>query len=349
MAPRPAWTLNVAAMGYARHTLHISNAEFPWLPTSIGPLCFQDDDTIVVSFVRRCSSETLGRRAASSVALPLGLEALFIGAADGRLRESREWPTSSWMSRTTPAPGGRIAAVFPDRVLLYTAALAPAGRIDLNAVDARRSGHVVFLVSPRPGFLVAYYGAPRGRREVILLDLGAERIVQSHSEDRSVVFGGETNVSDSGSQALPQSRDHQIYGFFVGDDSIFFWRPVLQDSVRVGLVSLGGLILFRETWYRRIPTEPRVPASNGRRFAIAVNKLTGGSVLLDIGAHASLWRVLVFDIAARRWIYALDCKKGRIKSISGLALSPDGTLLALIDQDGILEVFRLPPADPSPN
>lgn len=63
---------------------------------------------------------------------------------------------------------------------------------------------------------------------------------------------------------------------------------------------------------------------------------------MDIGRKASLVRIQVYDIPSRQWTYSLDAEKQGAKLLSGLGLSPDGSLLALITQDGILEVFRVP-------
>jgi len=43
-------------------------------------------------------------------------------------------------------------------------------------------------------------------------------------------------------------------------------------------------------------------------------------------------------------VHSLDGKKQGAKHISALALSPDGSLLAWINQDGLLELYRLPAA-----
>jgi len=51
---------------------------------------------------------------------------------------------------------------------------------------------------------------------------------------------------------------------------------------------------------------------------------------------------MAFDIASHQWIHMLDARKRKIADISGIALSPDGSHLALITQGGILEIYRVP-------
>ena len=90
------------------------------------------------------------------------------------------------------------------------------------------------------------------------------------------------------------------------------------------------------------------PSADGKRFGRALNKCHGGSAFLDIPSHGFVKQLLVCDLASRRWIFRLDGKKQKIRTLSGLALSPDCLLMGLITRDGVLEVYRLPKAeDPS--
>jgi hypothetical protein len=84
-------------------------------------------------------------------------------------------------------------------------------------------------------------------------------------------------------------------------------------------------------------------SADGKRLAVAVYVHKGGSTVLDIDYHNVLKRIVVFDIPSRRWVYTLEAKKQKIKTISGLALSPDGALVAILT-DGVVQVYRLPGA-----
>jgi hypothetical protein len=53
-------------------------------------------------------------------------------------------------------------------------------------------------------------------------------------------------------------------------------------------------------------------------------------------------QVMVFDLASRGWIARVEAKPLRVTSLWGLALSPDGSLLAFIDQDCVLWLFHIP-------
>lgn len=75
---------------------------------------------------------------------------------------------------------------------------------------------------------------------------------------------------------------------------------------------------------------------------IAIYEGKGGSEMLDIAPHYSLKSIRVYDLSERRWVYTLGGKSHGIRSISALALSPDGSFLGLINQDGVLQVYRVP-------
>jgi hypothetical protein len=145
-------------------------------------------------------------------------------------------------------------------------------------------------------------------------------------------------------------------GEFVNNDTILRTRLTGLDKdvqVWIGLLSTNGKLLFQQTFSKgEVPDQLRpgteAPqrgveiSAGGRRFALAVAKLKGGNTFLDIGGHTSVDRIMVYDLPNRQWIYTLDAKTQNIKSISGMALSQDGSLLGLINQEGILEIFRVP-------
>jgi hypothetical protein len=134
---------------------------------------------------------------------------------------------------------------------------------------------------------------------------------------------------------------------FVSNSSMLvgLYRPE-----RKALVTTDGEVLFMRVL---LPNQiygrggccdqyPARPSADGRRFAIPISDIKGYVPALDIGGKAVLNRIEVYDLPSRQWIQPVNAKQRRIKNISGLALSPDGTLLGLITSDGVLEVYRLP-------
>jgi hypothetical protein len=161
----------------------------------------------------------------------------------------------------------------------------------------------------------------------------------------------------------PMDSHDEFLGRFINNETVLNMRYVGgQDKnvqVWMGLVNTRGELLYQETFSKgevpydgthslgETPQRGVVFSAGGQRFALALAKIKGANTTLDIGGHLSLDRIMVYDVPSRRWVYTLDAKAERIKSISGMAISPDGSLLGLINQDGVLELYRVPEA-PNP-
>jgi hypothetical protein len=109
----------------------------------------------------------------------------------------------------------------------------------------------------------------------------------------------------------------------------------------IWLFDTSGEMLFRQTFGENENVSWQGSA-DGRRLAVAVRKIKGSNAILDIGGHAFLDRIMIFDVPSRRWVYVLDTKRQKIKDISGMALTIDGAALGVIDQDGVLEMYPIP-------
>jgi hypothetical protein len=131
------------------------------------------------------------------------------------------------------------------------------------------------------------------------------------------------------------------YPEFVSNDVLALYEPHALNLTP----AKGGAALLRakfpeDEWVGR----PLHPSAGGNRLAVSIWAHKGGSSLLDIDYHAVLKRITVFDIPSRQWVYTLDAKREKIRSISGLALSPDGTRMAIL-ADGVVGVYQLPDAE----
>lgn len=113
-------------------------------------------------------------------------------------------------------------------------------------------------------------------------------------------------------------------------------------SGNITLIRTDGEVVFQERFPDWEQLRWLVASADGGRFALAVYRGRGGSEVLDIGAHYTLERIMVFDVNAAQWVYTISTKSQGIKDLAGLALSPDGSLLALISSDGKLRLYRLP-------
>lgn len=340
LTPPAVWKLDVGALGYSAPTARLDPNTVGYGVPPIGPLCFLTNARLAVSFVGRSVTGSLPRRGELIPALPLRLHAVFVRAASGRLETVRQWPVESYRSRIAPAIGGRFVVIDRTRVMLYSADLRLLRTLDVPLGLSATKGSSMPAISPGGHYLLLQYDLNIMRwRELIdtesLRVLRTSTLVGWHLADPESVADNGTmlTANETGSVVITRlgARNQRVvcrsfynpscrYGYFIGDSALFrTQRSGRRWSMDVMLVD-GQL------------------ASD----AAAIERAKGGSGFFDIAPHYSLYRILIYQIPSGRWAYALDAKKEGIKSISGLALSPDGSRLALINQDNILEIFRLP-------
>lgn len=97
------------------------------------------------------------------------------------------------------------------------------------------------------------------------------------------------------------------------------------------------IALADDEWLGR----PLYPSAGGSRFAVTVWTHKGGNAPLDIGYRNVLKRIVVYDLTRRQAVFALEAKQQKMKNVSGVALSPDGSLMGILT-DGIVQVYQLP-------
>lgn len=131
---------------------------------------------------------------------------------------------------------------------------------------------------------------------------------------------------------------------FVNDDTVIF-----SAGHELFLLGVNGSILLKEQLGKHEFTDTATARSSrdGHRLAVAVYTLKGGSEMLDISAHEVLKRIMVYDLSSRSWVYMVDSKQVDLKNVSGFALSPNGSRLAL-RRDGFVELYRLPDSESPP-
>jgi hypothetical protein len=82
-------------------------------------------------------------------------------------------------------------------------------------------------------------------------------------------------------------------------------------------------------------------AANGTRVAIPICKSKGGLSGLDISPHVVLERVQIYDLPGLDRSFVLSQRNFDLSGVSGFALSPDGSKLALIRGTSV-ELYDLP-------
>lgn len=124
---------------------------------------------------------------------------------------------------------------------------------------------------------------------------------------------------------------------FLSNEVLALWMP---HGLRLVSKTGGDPLLkinFRDDeWLGR----SLYPSSDGSRFVVTVWAHKGGSAFLDVDYHSVLKRIVVYDLPSRQAVFTLDAKQQKIKNVSGVALSPDGSMMAIMT-DGVVEVYQI--------
>jgi hypothetical protein len=367
--PASIWQTDLRTEGYAEFA---RKGDVPSYPR-FEPLCFSGNGTLIASFVVRELTDSLAKRDTSVPSSPVHLHGVFFEGATGRIRTTRDWPVAHPNVGIICAPGGKFIMATGERLTLYSPDLESLKELS-TAAGSNWNPYFEFRQSPSTKSALLVYGntAPLRRdidaahiREYIssikwlywwidIDDLALRRSwidgIESHISvsDEAIVTTGGSPEPGSFADLIgePNGPKRAIcrgrtcgYPQFINARAVALVRP---ESLRV--MGTAGELLFDQEFQNGdalLVYEPLYTSADGQRFAIRVWTVKGSNALLDIGGHAVLRRVTVFDVPSRRWIYTLDAKQQKIKTISGLALSPDGSLLAIMT-DGIVRVYPLP-------
>jgi hypothetical protein len=347
-----------------------TGADYEEVP-QFDPICIPANDTVVVTFVTRGSPAEMPRRGETSLSLPFRLHALFVNTQSGQVRTTREWPTGLYSSRVLPGTEGRFIVLTADKLMLYSPQMELLKELDLSLTRRSVLGWRAHLSPSRKTLVVGYEP-----REDESRSLGEARTENQWIDTESLTvtqrwtakgFSGDfDNISDRAFVGiLPGIKIRELNApwrqlcgtrtAFCGDHPQFISNSVILTRTDplpryISLFRTNGALLFKQDFP---PSEvfqcrqyagpnPARPSADGRRFALPVGRLHGGSRFLDIGAKFTLKQIMVFDLASNGWIARVECKPLRVTSLWGLALSPDGSQLAFIDQDGVLWLFRIP-------
>jgi len=128
--------------------------------------------------------------------------------------------------------------------------------------------------------------------------------------------------------------------FFVNDSTL-----AIPDGGEMSVVTLAGALVFGVELSKKFSFAREATSTGGARFAFIETERRGSAALdwsMDADDH-----VVVYDVAQKKAIYTRTVRGGSPwippfeEHRNRLALSPDGAMLALLD-DGIVEVFQLP-------
>lgn len=328
-------------------------------------LWFLDNNTIIISFVTGDNSENaLSTREGSDFNQPLRLQTVFLEVETGRVKLTQAWPTPSRFAGIVAANDRSFLTQRGRLLTLYSSDATEIKRLTLPALPKRSSGwywgwqahssltgrHVLFalddLMTTSPG-------------EWIWVDTETLEITHSWNEVQSGGIAISDNAVAMGACAYWQyhcepkiefrqltttwktiaemeKRTHPGGVQFIDEDTLFLsgepWKLLRTDGkeVMTGAASAEG--------------DTAVVSADSRRFVIPGFTVIGKTPALDIGGHGELRTVSVYDAPFHERSYRLEVKRVRIGEFAKLALSPDGSKLAVLYNETVY-VFQLPPHD----
>lgn len=327
-------------------------------------LWFLGDSTIVATFVTREGiNPSLSSRESSDPNQPLRLRAIFLDADTGKVRSIQAWPSEATLARIVAASEGKFVIQSGTTLTLYSSDAKELKRLSLPPPPQNLNG---WNRHPSPtGKSILFENSDwrtTSPKSWIWVGTDDLQIIRSWKEEQS----GRIGISDSEVAMAacmfveyhcdPTLRVRRLAtewksiapieksGWpwapqFVNNDTLFMpgtpWKLLRTDGkvVLTGAYPKGG---------------GAISSAGGQRFVIPFFKLVGRVEALDIGGHDELKTISVYDAPFHERAYQLEVKGTKIKSISDksvaqLALSPDGSKLAIL-YDETVYVFQLPPA-----
>ncbi len=355
----PVWKFDLRSVGF---TGFAPKQEQWGLNLRLNPVCFISNDTLIATFITQEDVTTLARRDQPGELLPLRLHGIFLDASTGQVRNTKEWSITRPRGGIIAASEGQFAVLTPGIIALYSPKFDELKKLRLSS---EQQSHLWDLYpSPSGKSLLADYHYPEALYQWIdVKSLQAQPtwkdgrlpLAVSISDGELAFLRSQFLKSESVyvNQVIVKSRngpERAVCRVIAGQgDSCgipqFLSNEMLALSMPHGLSVLpktGGDALLKTTlrddeWLGR----SLYPSSDGRRFAVTVWSHKGGSALLDIDYHSVLKRIEIYDVPNPHPVYALDAKQQRIKDVSGVALSPDGSLMAILT-DGVVELYRVP-------
>jgi hypothetical protein len=326
----------------------------------VSSLWFLDDNRIVATFVIREGKPSLSSREALDASSALRLRAIFLDAASGQITGTLSWPTSSRFARIIATHEGRFVTQTGSGLTLYSADLTEVRKLALPATEASWTSHssptgknILFLsgglgtISPVPWVWV-----DADKLQVVLswedartgwIGISDDKIAMTtctwfHECEPGLRVRGLATPWKTIVPTLPTYEPRTTpRPQFVNDDRLLLLGPHAE------LVRTDGTVVFVEKQFSGgCWSDGVLPSAVGSRFVVPACKLKGKVSALDVGGSQLLQRIFLYDVPFDRTSFVLDVEGPAVKGLTQFAVSPDGTRLAILN-DEALEVLQLPP------
>ena len=352
----PIWSLDLRSLGY-QQPLRRNHEAHDFVRAE--PLWFLRDSVLVFTYITSEVIPALQHRDDPNRVLPFKLHAIFLDSLTGKVLRTHDWYVESQSAGIVSRDDGTF--------LLFT-----ASRLSLYSSDLELLKELLLPLRSEVGDLSRMFSSPNGRSVLLdynnrkehtykwintdnmqLVDLTLNRFLVAtsiSSQEMVNSWAGSPPLVDVLEIRKPDGPWRTICRAAFGCGGI----PRFTDSNELlaltgrsefKIIRTDGKEMFRQEFPYGIEGvgtfPPASQLSGGGRFAVTIFTQKGGAPSLDIWGRSVPLRVMVLDTSNFRWDYVLDCKKHRIRQISGLALSRGGSLLALTT-NGIVQLYSLP-------
>lgn len=319
-------------------------------------LLFTNDGTLVVTFVVRGPDDSprLSHRGESEESLPLRLKAIFLDPESGTVRDIVEWPVESRDSGIVAAYNGNFATATGGSLVLYSSDRRELKRIGLpiqyhDSVSSPTGKTILYLSKIDSGVTWTWIRtetleiarhwteSPRGTLAVSDSEISMSACVIWNATCGPPQIDVKT-LDTNWRKLMPiaDRRKAPVIGFI---------REGLLYSLEgesVQLVQTDGTVITREDGLMETCWGVGAfPSARGNRFVIPFCKLRGRSQSLDLSGHDELKGIAVYDSPFQNQAQRLRYEGPKIDMPMSIALSPDGSKLALLNGESIC-LLRLP-------
>lgn len=331
-------------------------------------LWFLDNGTILATFITREKTEpSLANRGSSDPNAPLRLRAVFLQAETGKITSTHAWPSESRIAGVVAVNDGQFVTQTGTTLTLYSSDSNELKKLSLPAPPEDVKGWYAHP-SPAGRNVLFATGIPMttSPQPWIWIDTQTLQIVRSWMEVQSGSFGISDNTV---AMAACYYWEYHCQPNLEVRGVSTEWKTIAQIEKQPGgggphFINNDTLFLSGAPW-KLLNTDGKVvlteadskggapiTSAGGQRFVVPSFKVVGRVEALDIGGHGELKSISVYDAPFHERSYELDVKGPKIRSISNksvadLALSPDGSKLAILYEESIY-LFQLPPPAPRP-
>jgi hypothetical protein len=353
---RLAWSIDLRSVGFT----DFAPKQEQWgLHLRPNPLCFTDNNVVSATFITQEQTNDLAHRDQPDEALPLRLHAIFLDAESGKVRASKEWFLTRPRGGVIAVGSGRFAALTPAMIAVYS----PSFELekDFKLSSKQQSELWDFRPSPSGKSIVAEYHTAQSYFQWIDTNTLLPRStfipnVSFSISDDDVVVWRNPYIKSKGSltELLIQTADgpwRTICRVLNGQDDTCSGRPQFLSNDLLALVmphgfnlmlKTGGDAFFKMSFHKDEWLDcPLYPSRDGKRIAVTVWGHKGGSAILDTSSRSRLKRIEIYDLSNLHAVFTLDAKQQKIQNVTGVALSPDGSMLAILTE-GFVKVYQLP-------